>query len=124
MRILQLTPRLSYPPSDGGRVVMLQIATAMQRLGADVQILSLNPRKQHADPERARQALAPIPVDAIDIDTTGFAASVLRSFRRLDVPPLVARFISTRFRRELRALLQSADVDVVQIESPFLLPYV
>jgi glycosyltransferase involved in cell wall biosynthesis len=124
MRILQLTPRLSYPPSDGGRVVMLQIATAMQRLGADVRILSLNPKKQHADLETARQALAPIPVHAIDIDTSGFAASVLRSFRRLDVPPLVARFFSARFRRELRALVQAADVDVVQIESPFLLPYV
>jgi glycosyltransferase involved in cell wall biosynthesis len=124
MRILQLTPRLSYPPSDGGRVVMLQIATVMQRLGADVRILSLNPKKQHADLNAARQALAPIPVDAIDIDTSSFAASVLGSFRRLDPPPLVARFVSTRFKRELRALLQTADVDVVQIESPFLLPYV
>jgi glycosyltransferase involved in cell wall biosynthesis len=36
----------------------------------------------------------------------------------------VARFFSTRFKRELRALLEASDVDVVQIESPFLLPYV
>jgi glycosyltransferase involved in cell wall biosynthesis len=124
MRILQLTPRLSYPPSDGGRVVMLQIATAMQRLGADVRILSLNPKKQHADLEMARQALAPIPIDAIDIDTDDLPASVVRSFMRIGTPALVARFYSPQFRRELRALLETSDVDVVQIESPFLLPYV
>ncbi len=124
MRILQLTPRLSYPPSDGGRVVMLQIAAAMQRLGAEVRILSLNPKKQHADLEMARQALAPIPVDAVEIDTDDLPASVLRSFVRIGMPMLVARFFSPQFRRELRALLQASDVDVVQIESPFLLPYV
>ena len=124
MRVLQLTPRLSYPPSDGGRVVMLQIATAMQRLGAEVRILSLNPKKQHADLETARQALAPIPVDAVDIDTDDLPNSVVRSFLRIGTPVLVARFFSPQFRRELRALLQASEVDVVQIESPFLLPYV
>ncbi len=124
MRVLQLTPRLSFPPSDGGRVVMLQIATAMQRLGVGVRILSLNPRKQHADLETARQALAPIPVDAVDIDTDDLPNSVLRSFLRIGTPVLVARFFSPQFRRELRALLQASEVDVVQIESPFLLPYV
>ncbi|HEX3068230.1 MAG TPA: glycosyltransferase family 4 protein [Thermoanaerobaculia bacterium] len=120
MRILQLTPRLAYPPSDGGRVVMLQIAAGMQRLGAEVRILSLNPKKQQADLEVARQALAPIRVDAIDIDTS----SVLRSLMRIGTPMLVARFYSPQFERELRALLEASDVDVVQIESPFLLPYV
>jgi polysaccharide biosynthesis protein PslH len=120
MRILQLTPRLAYPPSDGGRVVMLQIATAMQRLGADVRILSLNPKKQHADMGTAPRALAPIRVDAIDIDTS----SVLRSLVRIGTPMLVARFYSPQFERELRAILETSDVDVVQIESPFLLPYV
>jgi glycosyltransferase involved in cell wall biosynthesis len=124
MRILQLTPRLSYPPSDGGRVVMLQIATAMQRLGADVRILSLNPKKQHADLETAQQALAPIPVDAIDIDTLDLPRSVRRGLMSRGLPMLVARFFSQQFRRELRALLQASDVDVVQIESPFLLLYV
>jgi len=124
MRILQLTPRLPYPPSDGGRVVMLQIATAMQRLGADVRILSLNPKKQHADLETARRALAPIPIAAIDIDTSSLSGSVLRSFLRIGTPVLVARFFSPRFMRELRALLEASDVDVVQIESPFLLQYV
>ncbi|MEA2165082.1 MAG: polysaccharide biosynthesis protein PslH [Thermoanaerobaculia bacterium] len=123
MRILQLTPRLSFPPSDGGRVVMLQIATALQRAGAGVRILSLNPRKQHASVEAARQFLDPIPIDAVDIDTSAHLRAALRSFR-IGAPQLVARFYSPHFAATLRSILQADDVDVVQIESPFLLPYV
>jgi glycosyltransferase involved in cell wall biosynthesis len=123
MRILQLTPRLSYPAIDGGRIVMLQIAMALQRLGADVRILSLNPRKQHADLETARTALAPIQVEAIDIDTSALLSSAIRSLR-IGAPPLVARFYSSRFERRLCELLREQDAGIIQIESPFLLPYV
>jgi glycosyltransferase involved in cell wall biosynthesis len=123
MRILQLTPRLSYPATDGGRIVMLQIAMAMQRLGAGVRVLSLNPQKQHADLATARAALAPIPVEAIDIDTSALLSSAVRSLR-IGEPVLVARFYSSRFARRLRDLLHEENVDLVQIESPFLLPYV
>ena len=123
MRILQLTPRLSFPPRDGGRVVMLQIATALQRAGAAVRVLSLNPRKQHESAEAARQFLDPIPVDAVDIDTSTHVRAALRSFR-IAAPQIVARFYSPHFAATLRSILQAGDVDVVQIESPFLLPYV
>jgi glycosyltransferase involved in cell wall biosynthesis len=123
MRILQLTPRLSYPPSDGGRVVMLQVATAMQRAGADVRILSLNPQKQHASVDAARQSLDPIPIDAVDIDTSAHVRAALRSLR-IGAPQLVARFYSPQFAERLQTILHTERTDVVQIESPFLLPYV
>jgi glycosyltransferase involved in cell wall biosynthesis len=112
MRILQLTPRVADPPIDGGRVVMLQIANALRRLGNDVHVLSLNPRKQHVDAE-----------GAIDIDTSGHLAAFWRA-RRLGVPYLVARFFTPRFADALRAHLREQRFDVVQVESPFLLPYV
>src|SRR5258707_7999974 len=105
MRILQLTPRLSYPPSDGGRVVMLQIATAMQRTGATVRILSLNPRKQHASVAAARQKLDPIPIDAVDIDTSAHVRAAFRSFRT-GAPQLVARFYSPQFAETLQPILR------------------
>jgi len=129
MRVLQLTPRVAWPPTDGGRVVMLQVARALQRLGADVEVLSLNPRKQAVDVDAARQALAPLPFDAIDIDTSAHVSALFRSFV-LRVPLLVARFFSRRFDAEIRARLgdrvfdRDRVFDVVQIESPFLLPYV
>lgn len=123
MRILQLTPRLPFPPIDGGRVVMLQIARALARHGCDVHVLSLNPRKQRGDVEAARRALAPIPLDAVDLDTSAHAAAALHALCH-GLPHLVARFLSDAFREQLQATLRAHAFDLVQIESPFLLPYV
>jgi glycosyltransferase involved in cell wall biosynthesis len=123
VRILQLTPRVAWPATDGGRVVMLQIAQALHRLGADVEVLSLNPQRQHVDPVAAQKALAPVPFEAVGIDTSAHVAALLRSFR-LRAPQLVARFYSPRFEATLRSVLRERDFDVVQVESPFLLPYV
>jgi glycosyltransferase involved in cell wall biosynthesis len=123
MRILQLTPRIAWPPTDGGRVVMLQIARALHAQGAAVEVLSLNPRKQRVSVDDARRALAPVPLDAVDIDTSAHVAALARAFR-LRVPQLVARFYSPAFDAAIRARLAERVFDVVQVESPFLLPYV
>jgi glycosyltransferase involved in cell wall biosynthesis len=123
MRILQITPRLPYPPTDGGRVVMLQIARALQREGCEVHVLSLNPRKQRGEVESARRALAPSTLEAVDVDTSAHAAALVRSFL-IGAPQLVARFYSPRFAARLTERLRAAEFDVVQLESPFLLPYV
>jgi len=100
---------------------MLQVARALRRLGAEVHVLSLNPRKQHADLDAARAALAPVTVDAIDVDTS--LVSAVRSVG-VGAPALVARFFTPRFASALRDLLQTRSYDLVQVESPFLLPYV
>jgi glycosyltransferase involved in cell wall biosynthesis len=123
MRILQLTPRIAWPPTDGGRVVMLQVARWLQRLGAEVEVLSLNPRKQRVDVDAARAAMAPTPLEAVDIDTSRHVKALRTAFRR-DVPHIVARFFSPAFDAALRDTLRRSRFDVVQVESPFLLPYV
>jgi glycosyltransferase involved in cell wall biosynthesis len=116
MRILILTPRLPWPPLDGGRVAMSRLACSLAQEGATVEILSLNPRKHHATAE------GPLPVTAVDIDTSRVLVPALRTLTG-NAPYVVARFISTRFRETLREALKRFDPDVVQIESPFLLPY-
>jgi glycosyltransferase involved in cell wall biosynthesis len=114
MRILILSPRLPWPPIDGGRIAMARLAEGLAGAGAEVEILSLNPRKYRA------AAVAPIPTQAIDIDTSRILAP---AFTR-GMPFLVARFVSDEFRESLRKTLRRFVPDVVQIESPFLLPYV
>lgn len=111
MRILLLTPRLPWPPIDGGRIAMSRLAQSLANAGAEVEILSLNPRKHHSDVRAS-----PLPLQTVEIDTSRVA------FRR-DAPFLVARFVSQDFRDALRTTLQRFQPDVVQIESPFLLPY-
>src|SRR5438552_2087116 len=111
MRVLLLTPRLPWPPTDGGRVAMSRLAESLAREGATVEVLSLNPRKHRAAPA------APLPLRAIDIDTSRWIAPALS--RR--GPFIVARFIRREFHEALRDTLRRFDPDVVQIESPFLL---
>jgi glycosyltransferase involved in cell wall biosynthesis len=111
MRILILTPRLPWPPTDGGRVAMSRLAGSLAACGAEVEILSLNPRKHRG------VASGPVPVEAIDVDTSRFVIPPRH------VPYVVARFISRRYRAALAATLQRFKPDVVQIESPFMLPY-
>jgi glycosyltransferase involved in cell wall biosynthesis len=114
MRILILTPRLPWPPIDGGRIAMARLAEGLVRAGAEVEILSLNPRKHRV------AAVPPIRTQAIDIDTSRiFAPAFARG-----IPFLVARFVSDEFRAALATTLRRFAPDVVQIESPFLLPCV
>jgi glycosyltransferase involved in cell wall biosynthesis len=111
VRILLLTPRLPWPPIDGGRIAMGRLAEGLAHAGAEVEIVSLNPRKH-----RAEGALAPVPVEAIDIDTSRIAWS-------RDAPFIISRFLSNDFREAIRRALRRFKPDVVQIESPFLMPY-
>src|SRR5438874_2934927 len=116
MRILILTPRLPWPPLDGGRIAMSRLAESLADCGAEVEVLSLNPRKHRGEP------IAPLPIQAIDIDTSRLLVPALHAMTHR-VPYIVARFVSREFRDALVATLRRFKPDIVQIESPFLLPY-
>ncbi|MBV9495645.1 MAG: glycosyltransferase [Acidobacteria bacterium] len=104
MRILILTPRVPWPPLDGGRIAMARLATSLGKF-AEVELLSLNPKKHRVDD-----------ANAIDIDTAR-----LRFVP--GTPMLVSRFVSQRFRSAIAEAMRRFQPDVVQLESPFLLPY-
>ncbi len=116
MRILILTPRLPWPPLDGGRVAMSRLAQSLANGGAQVEVLSLNPRKHRG------VAQGPVPVSAVDIDTSRVIGPMLRSVFG-QVPFIVARFFSREYKRAVDETLRRFRPDVVQIESPFLLQY-
>lgn len=122
MRVLQLCPRMPWPPHDGGRVAMLQITRGLAAAGVEVEVLSLDPAKHGADPAAARRALAPVPLEAVAVDTSAYLRAAFAA-RRLAVPWLVARFWSPDFAARLARRLRERPVDVVHLESPFLLPY-
>jgi glycosyltransferase involved in cell wall biosynthesis len=112
MRILQICPRVPWPPLDGGRVAMLQLTRSLPRAGADVDVLALNQVKFHVDSPD---------FETVDIDTSEYVGAALR-MRKLRVPLLVARFHSLRFEALLRE--RAPGYDVIQVEGQFLLPYV
>lgn len=97
---------------------MARLAQSLAANGAEVRILSLNPRKHRAATEGV-----PLPIEAIDVETSRIVAPLLRAMTG-GTPFVVARFISRAFRERLIETLRDFRPDVVQIESPFLLPYV
>jgi glycosyltransferase involved in cell wall biosynthesis len=118
MRILVLAPRVPWPPIDGGRIAMARLAESLARVGEEVEILSLNPRNR-----RAPAAVSPpLTLQAVGIDTSRRLVPALRALAK-GSPYVVERFVSRRFRDALRVTLRRFDPDIVQIESPFLLPY-
>src|SRR5260221_4908702 len=88
MRILLLAPRIPWPPLDGGRIAMSRLAESLAASGAAVEILSLNPRKNHA-----RADGLPLPLRAVDLDTSRRMGPALASVLRA-VPYVVAPFHS------------------------------
>ena len=98
---------------------MSRLAEGLAQCDAEVEVLSLNPRKHRGI------VSAPVPIRAIDVDTSRlFAWSAGFSRWTLHRAPLVvARFISREFRDALLETLARFKPDVVQVESPFMMPY-
>jgi len=94
---------------------MGRLAEGLLHAGASVEIVSLNPRKHRVEGVRA-----PLPIQPVEIDTSRVVGPALT----WGTPFIVSRFLSGEFRDAIRAALRRFKPDIVQIESPFLLPYV
>jgi hypothetical protein len=108
MRILLLTPRFPWPPVDGGRIAMARLAESLTAAGAEVGVLSMNPRKH-----RGSAAAAPLPATAVDIDTSARVLPAARAARR-GLPLVVGGFVSRDFERALDATIGRLRPDLVQ----------
>jgi glycosyltransferase involved in cell wall biosynthesis len=123
MRVLQLCPKVPWPPDDGGRVAMRVLALSLRRAGAQVRTLSLNPGKHRVDPSTLPGEARDLRLEAIDIDTSVTAAGALRSLLR-GTSYNVDRFFSQPFERRIGEVLREERPDIVLLESLFMVPYV
>jgi glycosyltransferase involved in cell wall biosynthesis len=122
MRILQLCPKIPWPPEDGGRIAMRVLARSLKRAGAEVRILALNPAKNRTAPESLPDEAREPALEAIDIDTSVTLGGALRSFLA-GTSYNVERFLSKAFESRLLEVLQEERPDVVILESVFMVPY-
>ena len=123
MRILQLCPKVPWPPDDGGRVAMRVLALSLRKAGADVRTLSLNPGKHRVDPRSLPDEALDLRLEAFDVDTSVRVAGALRSFA-LGTSYNVERFRSKPFEKRLREVVRDEAPEVVLLESLFMVPYV
>ena len=122
MRILQLCPKVPWPPDDGGRVAMRVLGLSLREAGADVRALSLNPRKHRVDVAELPEEARPLRLEAVDHDTSVTAAGALRSLLA-GTSYNVERFRSAAFEARLAAVVASFEPDVVLLESLYMVPF-
>jgi glycosyltransferase involved in cell wall biosynthesis len=121
MRLLQLAPKVPWPPEDGGRVASRVLALSLLRAGAQVRLLSLNPAKHHVETAALPAEARAVRLRTVDHDTSlsvaGFLGSLLRG-----TSYNVDRFRSAAFDRQIVAAIREEPPDIVLLESLYLLP--
>ncbi|MDX5347223.1 MAG: glycosyltransferase family 4 protein [Hymenobacteraceae bacterium] len=120
MKILQICPRVPYPPHDGGAIAMYDVAAYLSAQGHEVTILAVNTPKHYQDPTVLKQIAT---VHAVYVNTTISASKAFRNLFK-KVPYNIERFISKKFERKLVELLKENQYDIIQIEGTFVAYYV
>jgi glycosyltransferase involved in cell wall biosynthesis len=124
MKILQLTKKFPFPLKDGEAIAVTYMAKALNSLGAELTLLSMNTSKHPFD-------IKSLPGDfnhykgihLVDIDNR---IKVLDAFLNLfsNKSYHIERFVSPEFEEKLKTLLQSEHFDIVQMETLYLAPYI
>jgi len=123
MHILQLCPRVPFPPHDGGAIAMYDVAAGLVRAGHRVTLLAINTPK-HRQPADALAHLGPnMRLVTVEVDTDISASRALKNYLFSRQPYNVERFISPLVAEKLMELLRVGDVDVVQMEGTFVAWY-
>lgn len=120
MRLLQLTPKPPYPPHDGGAIGNAQFVELWKSAGWDAHGLTMSTYKHPYDPTYP----TPIPFTAIAVDTRPTPLGALRNLLLTRRPYHVDRFSSQAYRKALQHLLDTFLPDLIQVESPYLTPYI
>ncbi len=125
MRILQVSNKAPYPVNDGGAIACMNLTRGFHLLGHKVSVLAMNTIKHHTGiddlPEDIRE-LADFHFVRVPAGISPFFALVNLLFSRL--PYNAIRFISGKFKKELKKLLQENEYDIVQLEGLYVCPYI
>lgn len=121
MRVLQLCPKVPWPPEDGGRVASRVLALSLARAGAEVRLLALNPAKHRVDASSLPEEARAVRLETVEHDTSLSAVGFLGSLVR-GTSYNVERFRSAAFERRLASVLAEEPPDIVLLESLYLLP--
>lgn len=120
MKILQICPRVPYPPNDGGAIAMFDVIKHLSKNGHDITVLAINTPK-HFQQDDVLNDIAILKTVFVNTNISAIKA-FLNLFRK--IPYNIERFISKKFKNALIQLLQSEKFDLIQIEGAFVAFYV
>lgn len=120
MKVLQLTYRVPYPPTDGGAMGIYTITKGLSENGCQVDLVAINTPK-HSQPKDAMKKWA----RQFDV----FVNTRIRLFRLLrnilfeKLPYNVSRFHSIEVESCITQLLKTNSYDFIQVEGAFVATY-
>ena len=124
MKILLLCNKPPYPASEGGPMAMNSIITGLLDAGHQVKVMAINSDKYHVK-------ASDIPDDykkktGIELIKVDLRVRPMKAFLNLFTKKSyhVERFISERFKKKLKQLLEKEHFDMVQLEMLYMTPYV
>lgn len=123
MKILQLCKKLPFPLNDGESIAVDAMSKSLSRLGAKIDLLSMNTSKHWVD------------VDQVQLPSYyGFVATVKHNnnvryrdaFKNLFSNDSfhIERYINKEFEDKLVQLLKDQKYDIVQLETIYMAPYI
>lgn len=125
MKVLQLCKKFPYPLKDGESIAVNSLSKALCEHGCDITLLAMNTTKHYFS------ATSSLPValshyekiHTVKVDNRVKALDALTNLFSPDSYH-ISRFISLEFKEKLAQLLRAEDFDVIQLETPYLAPYI
>ncbi|MEZ5043565.1 MAG: glycosyltransferase family 4 protein [Saprospiraceae bacterium] len=126
MKILQLCKKFPYPLKDGESIAVNSLSKALCELGCEITLLAMNTKKHYFQgdaqlvPEEIQHYAA---IHSVVVDNR---VKLLDAFSNLfsDDSYHISRFISLSFKAKLAQLLKEKEYDIIQLETPYLAPYI
>jgi glycosyltransferase involved in cell wall biosynthesis len=124
MNILILCTKMPWPPKDGGTIATLNLAMGMANQGASISLLTMNTPKHYYPPDKVPpEVRKKLNLHSVDVNTRILPFRMLANLLFSRYPYIAERFVSGDFAKKLDQILEQADYDIVQIEGPYLKPY-
>ncbi len=125
MKILQLSNKIPYPPSDGGAIAVLSLALGIVDLGHELTLLSMNTLKHnYRINDIPDEFKSKIRFETVEVPAKISPLGLLQNYLFSNKPYTATRFISEDFSLKLIELFKENKYDIVQLEGLYLAPYI
>lgn len=124
MKILQLTKKFPFPLMDGESIAVHYLSKAMNDLGCEITLCSMNTSKHYSDLEKLPNGYHHYThIETVDVDNrVKVLGAFLNLFSRKSYH--VTRFESKKYAKKLAALLAENSFDFILLETLYLTPYI
>jgi glycosyltransferase involved in cell wall biosynthesis len=124
MKILQVSKKFPHPPKDGESVAILQMSKSLAAAGCQVSLLAMNTTRHFVDiGENIAEELHYYQyIRCVKVDNRIHWRGALRNLFST-ASYHVTRFVSEDFRKALVETLHREEFDIIQLETPYLAPY-